>query len=254
MKENEKPNYYSIIPASVRYSDRLSCCQKLMFAEITSLSNKKGYCYASNDYFAKLYNKSKETISRWISDLSNEGFVRVELDRKAGNKRRIFAIPIDENVNTPIDKNVNTSYQKRQHNNKENTNYCFKNNNKIVVDGKLYKKFVAEYDIFIRRELGVKGRYDAGNLKCLKEIMLYLYDMNVEVGETGENLKTKMLDAWKYVLNENNWSKLSDFHRKQVQLRQINANFVTILKELREASKIKPGLNNKDAEEYLSMH
>ena len=51
---NDQPSYYSIITANVRYDNRLTDSEKLLFAEITSLSNKYGYCTASNNYFAKL--------------------------------------------------------------------------------------------------------------------------------------------------------------------------------------------------------
>ena len=40
---NEQPSYYSIITANVRYDNRLTDSEKLLFAEITSLSNKYGY-------------------------------------------------------------------------------------------------------------------------------------------------------------------------------------------------------------------
>ena len=57
-----RPSYYSIIPARVRYSD-LKPNAKLLYGEISSLTHKEGYCYAQNKYFAELYNVSKNTIS-----------------------------------------------------------------------------------------------------------------------------------------------------------------------------------------------
>ena len=77
---NEKPNYYAIIPANVRYSD-LKPNAKLLYGEITALSNKDGYCFASNNYFANLYNVNKNTISSWITDLKNRGFIVVTIER-----------------------------------------------------------------------------------------------------------------------------------------------------------------------------
>ncbi|MGE9832701.1 conserved phage C-terminal domain-containing protein, partial [Ligilactobacillus salivarius] len=40
---NEKPGYYSILTANVRYDKRLKANEKLLFSEITALSNKYGY-------------------------------------------------------------------------------------------------------------------------------------------------------------------------------------------------------------------
>ncbi|HCB4374975.1 TPA: helix-turn-helix domain-containing protein, partial [Salmonella enterica] len=52
----EQPNYYSIIPAHVRYDKELKPMEVIMYGELTALSNKYGYSYASNNYFAELYN------------------------------------------------------------------------------------------------------------------------------------------------------------------------------------------------------
>ncbi|MCG2210276.1 helix-turn-helix domain-containing protein [Staphylococcus epidermidis] len=113
---NDQPSYYSIITANVRYDNRLTDSEKLLFAEITSLSNKYGYCTASNNYFAKLYQVVKETISRRISKLQSLGYLKVELV-KQGNEvkqRKIYpmtqsSIPIDAEINTPIDAKVKES-------------------------------------------------------------------------------------------------------------------------------------------------
>lgn len=111
----EQPSYYSIITASVRYDNRLTDSEKLLFAEITSLSNKYGYCTATNSYFARLYEVVKETISRRISNLTKYGYLKIETvkDGKQIKQRKMYpltqsSIPIDVKINTPIDNFVNT--------------------------------------------------------------------------------------------------------------------------------------------------
>ena len=91
--ENKK-NYYAVIPAEVRYSKNLKANEKLMYGELTALANEKGYCYASNEYFAQLYNVSKSTVSRWISNLETNKFLKLKMIYEKGTKnikeRRIY--------------------------------------------------------------------------------------------------------------------------------------------------------------------
>ena len=98
MKNKEIPNYYSVIPAVVRYSKDLSAQEKLLYSEISALTsaanNYKGYCWATNRYFAGLYGLTKETISRQISKLARYGFIHVEIiyseDTNEIEERRIY--------------------------------------------------------------------------------------------------------------------------------------------------------------------
>lgn len=80
--ETEKPSYYAIIPSVVRYDEKLSASEKLMYGELTCLTNKLGYCYASNSYFAKLYGKDASTISRWVKNLEDCGYITINYERE----------------------------------------------------------------------------------------------------------------------------------------------------------------------------
>ena len=84
-------SYYAIIPAEVRYS-AIKPNAKLLFGELTALSNKHGYSFASNNYFAELYSVSKNTISLWIKELIDAGFVSSQLikDKNQIIERRIY--------------------------------------------------------------------------------------------------------------------------------------------------------------------
>ena len=119
MNEDNKINYYAIIPATVRYDSNLKPAEKLLYGEITALTNAKGYCYASNRYFANLYNVTLHTVSQWISHLEKLKYITIEMIRdskKVIRERRIYindvpyiqkntypyvlksTYPIDENV------------------------------------------------------------------------------------------------------------------------------------------------------------
>ncbi len=85
MKNNK--SYYAIIPANVRYSD-IPPNAKLLYGEITALSNEKGYCWASNKYFAELYKVKTQAVSLWVRQLKEKGFIHYEIEQN--NIRKIF--------------------------------------------------------------------------------------------------------------------------------------------------------------------
>ncbi len=81
-----QPNYYAVLTANVRYDNRLTDSEKLLYAEITALAESTGICWASNNYFAKLYGVSQVTISRRISKLKEFGYISVNLNYKKNSK------------------------------------------------------------------------------------------------------------------------------------------------------------------------
>ena len=113
-----KPNFWSVMPASVRYDSRLRPNAKILYSEITALSNKSGFCTATNEYFSELYSLSKTTVSQLISELAKYGYIRVDIirnDNKAIEERRIFCA--EEHapfLYGGISKNKHTSIEKTQ--------------------------------------------------------------------------------------------------------------------------------------------
>lgn len=96
-EENEKdePNYYAIIPANVRYDDNLKPMEKLLYGEISALSNKEGISWASNNYFAKLYKLTPQAISKYINNLKECGYITIDIIYKPNSKeieKRIIGI------------------------------------------------------------------------------------------------------------------------------------------------------------------
>lgn len=93
MEEQQKA-YYAIIPANVRYDKDLAPNAKLLYGEITALCNGKGYCWASNQYFAELYHVSDRTIKKWVGQLVDKGYIVRTVNYKEGTKeiehRKLF--------------------------------------------------------------------------------------------------------------------------------------------------------------------
>ena len=84
MNRTIEPSYYAVIPATVRYDKRLIPNAKLLYAEITSLCNKEGFCWATNRYFSELYNVRIETISIWINQLIKYCYLESKMIYKKG--------------------------------------------------------------------------------------------------------------------------------------------------------------------------
>jgi hypothetical protein len=95
-------NYYAIIPANVRYDKELPSSAKLLYGELTALSNEKGFCWATNEYFAELYGVHNKSISRLISQLEKKGYVKSELifEGKQVKERHIYITSENSNVTT----------------------------------------------------------------------------------------------------------------------------------------------------------
>lgn len=119
----EKPGYYAIIPADVRYDKDLSSTEKLMYAEISALSNAYGFCNASNQYFANLYNMAIRHIQRVFSHLADKGYIRIEVN---GKERKIFITGVTK-MSWEGDKNVMVHYDKNVTHNNTSINNKFNN-------------------------------------------------------------------------------------------------------------------------------
>lgn len=157
MSEQSQPNYYANIPADVRYAP-IKANAKLLYAEITALCNKEGYCWASNSYFAKLYQVRPQSISDWVSELVRGGFVRIEVDQARGNLRKIFlagdllrknVIPITQNrthnTKKNITKNINTMSVSKTNTTKKKEQEDFIQELHLLLEGKRPLKALDDY-------------------------------------------------------------------------------------------------------------
>jgi len=142
----EQKNYYAIIPANVRYDKDLPANAKLLYGEITALCNDKGYCWATNDYFAQLYGVTKISISKWISCLIEKGYIYSEIIYKDGTKEilnrylSLVKYPIKEKFNRGIKEKFkdNNTYMNNTYNNTTNTNNNIDINSNLLSNIDIY--------------------------------------------------------------------------------------------------------------------
>lgn len=73
--EENRPGYYAIIPADVRYDDNIPANAKLLYGEVAALIGKDGYCFASNQYFADVFGFSLTSVTRLLSQLEKGGYI-----------------------------------------------------------------------------------------------------------------------------------------------------------------------------------
>ncbi|EGO7771698.1 helix-turn-helix domain-containing protein [Enterococcus faecalis] len=117
---NEHRGFYAIIPAIVRYDNQLNGNAKLLYGELTALANERGYCWATNQYFARLYNVSKRTIISWMKQLEKRKYIKIQVfykpDSKIVDRRHIYILPFptDTEFYTPSEENFIT-YGKNHH-------------------------------------------------------------------------------------------------------------------------------------------
>ena len=86
----KKPTYDINIPALVRFDTELCLAARMLYGEINALCDARGYCWASNQYFAQLYQVKRKAVSRWIQQLEERHYVRIEIDPTQGNLRQIY--------------------------------------------------------------------------------------------------------------------------------------------------------------------
>jgi len=140
-----KPNYYAIIPANVRYSKKLTPNAKLLYAEITALCNMNGKCTASTDYFCKLYEVSRVSIQKWLKILESNNHIKRVNIYKQGSKEiltRVITLvnnpckeKLTDNTNININNTNLTDSNKKDRFKKpildEVKNYCILRKNNI---------------------------------------------------------------------------------------------------------------------------
>ena len=94
MSDQERPGYWAVVPAPVRYDTAIPASAKLLYAELSSLTNERGYCFASNAYFAANFSMTDTSVRRLLKALADRGFIRIDVlrDKKTNQvkERKIY--------------------------------------------------------------------------------------------------------------------------------------------------------------------
>lgn len=87
--KTDRPGYWAVIPAEVRYDDALPPNAKLLYGELGALADDRGACRVTNGYFARLYQLSERTVRSLLATLEAGGYIRTtqEKDQKTGQNQ-----------------------------------------------------------------------------------------------------------------------------------------------------------------------
>ena len=210
-------SYYAIIPADVRYDEDLTPNAKLLYGEITALCNEKGYCWATNSYFAELYKVSKTSISKWIKQLIDKGYIVSKIKYKENTKeidnRFLFisSPPIEEKLNrylievkNPIEEKLNTPIEEKLKenntliNNTVNTTIKKEKGlteiDRLIVDYSDNEKLKDTLIEFVKMRKGIKSAITTVGLKRLLKRLDSLADNDDDKIKILDN---SIMNSWK---------------------------------------------------------
>ena len=118
---------------------------------ISSLCAENGYCFASNSYFANLFNETEQSISRKIKLLENKLYINIEYEKRGCEikSRRIrltkLLIHDKQNCYSTINKNVKDNNTSINNTSINNTPYNPPKGENKKINEELFNKLWNEY-------------------------------------------------------------------------------------------------------------
>ena len=217
MNEENKVNYYSIIPDTIMYDKELTENEKLLYGEITALSNKLGYCFATNSYFADLYNCTTRAIQSTIAKLQERGYIKVVIENNY--KRKIFltdALSYENNFVGRDEKNFIGGYEKKFSNNNIDEEYLFY----LIINrnSKIQNDF---YMLLEKLELIYTGKMlkimQKDKIQMLKDIIYVIYDLyNSEFDSLLSRISRESLLNLYFISKEHSPKDLLNYYKRSI--------------------------------------
>ncbi len=178
---------------------------------ISSLTAEKGYCYASNNYLAKLFNIDEVSISRKLSKLVSKGYINIDYKRR-GAEVVNREIRLTKMLTDDLQKNQSTINKNVKDNNISSNNISKKETLINLVDSikthLLNKSALLEWLEFKKynyQKIGVD--------KLVKMLIEYSYENQQKIVDTSIR---------------NNWKGLFDL-KVETKPKQNNSNYMSMI-------------------------
>lgn len=172
------PDFYSVMTSTEMFDRRLTDFEKILIAQIRTLTNKFKVAFPSNNYLSKINNKSIKTISRSINKIELLGYIKCYYIQDKNKKLLIRFIRL-----------------------------CDLTNNALIINNRhIDKKVYKDIDKKVYRNIDKNVKYN--NIKELiqenKENTISYEDVNNSVNNIDE------LDIDEYIKNLKDFLKNKD--------------------------------------------
>ena len=202
-EQRERPGFYAVIPAAVRYDTAVPANAKLLYGEISALIGKEGFCYAGNAYFAEVFSCSTKSVSRLLAALAAAGHIRIvqEKDRTGRVERRKLYLTVSPANLRKADKIVHTPPQNcpgGMDRNVQDTNPSITNKKNASRKGKKMCLSEAEIQELCLAWIQSYGReWDSAGKKALYAALCAFY----EPRETKREMPSRTRSALRMLFN-----------------------------------------------------
>lgn len=180
-----KNAYMGFIPANVRYDNKLSARDKVIYAEITATIDGDR-CKKSNAYFQKMFSISSTTLGNCLRSLRERGYIEVHIEKAKNSHKvlnRYIYLPYTQNrVEVNADSDLDPT-QKRigvDSNTEENLDQTSENASKNRVTSYSNKITYINSDRYSKNRVDLLPEINDKQCEYLKDIVYKFYSKKRE--------------------------------------------------------------------------